>query len=98
MNTADVAVRHPARQLDLCQKALRDRGVIEFRPQDLDGDCLVQCSIVRFVNNAHPALADVFEDFVAMGEDRSRPGCEPGGCGVRFSGRREMVVCHGPQE
>ena len=80
MDAADVPVRHAARQLDFREEALRHRWVIErLLPQDLDGDRFVQRSIVRLVDDTHPALADVLEDLVAIGEDGPGPGGESGG-------------------
>ena len=88
MDAADVLVRHAARQLDFRQEALRQRWVVErLRPQDLDGDRFVQRPIVRLVHDTHPALADVLEDLVAIGEDGARLGGESGGCRACLRGR-----------
>ena len=44
-----------------------------------DGDRFVQRSIVRLVDDTHPALADVLEDLVAIGEDGAGTAENPAG-------------------
>jgi hypothetical protein len=43
-----------------------------FGPDELQGDFLADLGIVDFVNPAHAAMAQFFDDLVAAGEGRAR--------------------------
>ena len=94
MDATDVLVCHAACELDFREQALRHRWVIEqLLPQDLDRDRFIQRSIERLVNDTHPALADVLEDLVAIGEDGPGHDCEAA-AGRSVGCPRRMVVSH----
>src|SRR5690606_22826759 len=63
----DVVVADAGRGLRLASEALDDARVVGvMRVQDLDRDLVADEEVARRVDRAHPALADLVEDFVAV--------------------------------
>jgi hypothetical protein len=62
----DVAVRQLSRCARLTEEPLADLGVVADDCRDvLDGDRAAQQRVEGFVDNAHPAVADLFDDLVS---------------------------------
>ena len=64
----NVRVLQVGRDLDLLQEPLGPNHRGQFRPQDLQGHFAVVFYVVREVDRSHAAGADLFLDFVAVGE------------------------------
>jgi hypothetical protein len=60
----DVAVAEFGEEFGLVSEAGGELGIaLSFGGEDLDGDGAVERFLARFVNNAHAAAAEAFQDF-----------------------------------
>src|SRR5262249_45048909 len=76
VNTDNVAVRDLMGKDQLLLEAIDDRGVPgKIRTDDLQCNNAIHFAVARFVNRAHTAAAESFEDFVALSEDGTGQEC-----------------------
>jgi hypothetical protein len=73
VHPADIPVGDLAGQLELVPEA-GDRLLIagDIRSDDLDGDLFLDLYVEGFIDLAHAAMAELFNDLVAAGEQCSR--------------------------
>ncbi len=96
---ADVPVDDRAGRLELVAEALDRLGVGgHFGPEELQGDLLVELGVVDLVDAAHAAPAELFDDLVPPGEDRSGRELPEGACMVSVSTAADSSgAAHWPQ-